>query len=93
MPVRRGAGHLAPDRLGVRPDPAQGIFETLLVRAGQPLELELHLERLARSLETVYGGALPPDLPSLMLGRTHEVDLGRERVTLVPACAVDCASG
>jgi para-aminobenzoate synthetase / 4-amino-4-deoxychorismate lyase len=52
-----------------RPDPAQGVFETLLVRGGAPVELDAHLERMAASLAALYGTELPP-------GLAHEV---RER--------------
>ncbi|HET9162276.1 MAG TPA: aminotransferase class IV [Solirubrobacterales bacterium] len=40
-----------------RPDPAQGVFETLLVRDGRPVELAAHLARLRASLAALY-----PDL-------------------------------
>jgi para-aminobenzoate synthetase / 4-amino-4-deoxychorismate lyase len=69
----------------VRPDPAQGVFETLLVRAGHPVELDRHLERLARSLEDLYGAAPPLGLRALVLDCAQEVQLGRERVTVAPA--------
>ena len=42
-----------------RPDPAQGIFETLLVVDGEPVELDAHLARLRRSLDEVYDADLP----------------------------------
>ncbi len=45
-----------------RPDPAAGVFETLLVGGGEALHLDDHLERLRRSLATVYGAALPATL-------------------------------
>ncbi len=40
---------LAPGRH--RPDPARGVFETILVRDGEPLNLAAHLERLRASPE------------------------------------------
>ncbi len=39
---------------GRRPDPARGVFETVLVRQGVPVELDEHLDRLALSLSEVY---------------------------------------
>jgi para-aminobenzoate synthetase/4-amino-4-deoxychorismate lyase len=49
---------------GRRPDPALGVFETLLVAGGEPVALDAHLRRLARSVERLYGEALPQiDVP------------------------------
>jgi para-aminobenzoate synthetase/4-amino-4-deoxychorismate lyase len=45
---------------GPRPDPAQGVFETVLVERSRPLHLDAHLERLAASVRTLYGSELPP---------------------------------
>jgi para-aminobenzoate synthetase / 4-amino-4-deoxychorismate lyase len=51
-----------PRRLGPRPvprpDPAGGVFETLLVRDGQPVAVDEHLDRLAASAARLYGLAL-----------------------------------
>ena len=59
-----------PRRLGVhpvpRPDPAAGIFETLLVRDGVALAAEEHLERLRRSAGELYAVTLPTALPALL---------------------------
>ena len=46
-------------RHGQRPDPALGVFETVLVEDGRPVALELHLARLAASVAELYGAALP----------------------------------
>ncbi len=56
-PRRRAPGDRVPPsalRHGWRPDPAAGIFETLLVEDGRPVRLEAHLERLAGSLRELY---------------------------------------
>jgi para-aminobenzoate synthetase/4-amino-4-deoxychorismate lyase len=45
---------------GERPDPAHGVFETVLVLSGRPVALPQHLERLAASLEQLYGVSLDP---------------------------------
>ncbi|HET6571176.1 MAG TPA: aminotransferase class IV [Solirubrobacterales bacterium] len=37
-----------------RPDPSKGVFETLLVLDGRPVELEAHLSRLDESLSKVF---------------------------------------
>jgi para-aminobenzoate synthetase/4-amino-4-deoxychorismate lyase len=44
-----------------RPDPARGVFETLLVRGGAVQALDLHLARLADSIGELYGARLLPD--------------------------------
>jgi para-aminobenzoate synthetase / 4-amino-4-deoxychorismate lyase len=46
-----------------RPDPALGVFDTLLVRDGVPVDLEAHLDRLARSVRELYGA--PVDVAAL----------------------------
>jgi para-aminobenzoate synthetase / 4-amino-4-deoxychorismate lyase len=45
-----------------RPDPALGVFETLLVVDGAPLEIDEHLARLRGSLLELYGEELDPSL-------------------------------
>lgn len=72
---------------GRRPDPGLGVFETLLVVAGRAVELEAHLERLAASLEELYGEGLPPDLPERVEERAHGVAAGGLRVTVSPGPA------
>ncbi|MGI8749865.1 MAG: aminodeoxychorismate synthase component I [Thermoleophilaceae bacterium] len=56
----------APLRIGPRPvprpDPAAGVFETLLVRDGAPEQLTAHLARMAASVGALYGTALPDGL-------------------------------
>jgi len=41
-------------RFAMRPDPRRGVFETVLVEHGRPLDLEQHLVRLARSVLELY---------------------------------------
>jgi para-aminobenzoate synthetase / 4-amino-4-deoxychorismate lyase len=38
-----------------RPDPARGVFETLLVVDGRPVELDAHLDRLYASARELFG--------------------------------------
>jgi para-aminobenzoate synthetase / 4-amino-4-deoxychorismate lyase len=61
-PRRRPAGLVIPPAtgLGPRPDPAAGVFETVLVQEGRPVRLSQHLARLAASLRDLYGAALDP---------------------------------
>jgi para-aminobenzoate synthetase/4-amino-4-deoxychorismate lyase len=68
-----------------RPDPRKGIFETLLVVEGGPVELDAHLARLALSVEELYGAAAATDPREEILERARGMDLGRLRVTLAPA--------
>ena len=37
-----------------RPDPRAGVFDTLLVQAGEPVALAPHLARLATSVRELY---------------------------------------
>jgi para-aminobenzoate synthetase / 4-amino-4-deoxychorismate lyase len=67
-----------------RPDPAHGVFETLLVVDGVPLELDAHLERLEGSLRDLYGAAVPEDTRRIVLHCVEGAALARFRVTLVP---------
>jgi para-aminobenzoate synthetase/4-amino-4-deoxychorismate lyase len=50
-----------------RPDPALGVFETLLVLDGRPVERDAHLARLQASLATLFPDQAPPplDLPAV----------------------------
>ncbi|HEX8083807.1 MAG TPA: chorismate-binding protein [Solirubrobacteraceae bacterium] len=58
-PRRRPHRAPAPLRLAPRPiprpDPAAGVFETIRARDGEPARLDDHLDRLARSVEELYG--------------------------------------
>ena len=47
---------------GQRPDPAMGVFDTMLVSDGRPMALEHHLTRLAASVGELYGATLPRTL-------------------------------
>jgi para-aminobenzoate synthetase/4-amino-4-deoxychorismate lyase len=50
-----------------RPDRSLGVFETMLVLDGRPVELDAHLARLTASLEALFPRHSPPplDVPSL----------------------------
>jgi para-aminobenzoate synthetase / 4-amino-4-deoxychorismate lyase len=66
---------------GERPDPAAGIFETLLVSDGKVPLLEPQLARLRESARELYGGAElgAPHLPRVIVPGT-----GRLRISFVP---------
>jgi len=70
-----------------QPDPAQGVFETLLVVGGAPVELDAHLERLRASARALYDGELPAGARELALARAAGLELGRLRLSLTPAAA------
>ena len=63
-----------------RPDPALGVFETILVRGGVPVDLRAHLARLERSTEALFAAALPKDLETRILGAAAAAPLQRIRV-------------
>jgi len=67
-----------------QPDRSRGVFETLLVVDGEPVELEAHLQRLARSLEAVYSQELPVQAEEELRRAGADIHLGRLRLTLAP---------
>lgn len=66
------------------PDPGKGVFETLLVVAGAPVELEAHLARIAASARELYREGLPEHAHELLLAHSAPLPLGRARITLSP---------
>jgi para-aminobenzoate synthetase/4-amino-4-deoxychorismate lyase len=82
----RGSGHALPMPPAAlcaerhRPDPALGVLETILVKAGQPCHLDEHLERLAGSLEALYGASLQPDLRERLVAGAAQAGDGALRV-------------
>lgn len=67
-----------------KPDPAKGVFETMLVVNGCPVDLEAHLRRLGESLRAVYEEALPLEAEGLLRRACRGIDLGRVRLTVAP---------
>lgn len=66
------------------PDPQQGVFETLLVAGGRPVELEAHLARLAASLRELFGAALGAEAGELVATEAAGLRLGRLRLDARP---------
>jgi para-aminobenzoate synthetase / 4-amino-4-deoxychorismate lyase len=66
------------------PEPERGIFETLLVLVGRPVELDLHMARLGRSLGELYDAATPADARELVFAAAAETELGRLRFDVSP---------
>jgi para-aminobenzoate synthetase/4-amino-4-deoxychorismate lyase len=67
-----------------RPDPALGVFETILVRGGVPVDLRAHLARLERSVSTLYGMELPDDLRTRVLAAAAASPLRRLKIVARP---------
>jgi para-aminobenzoate synthetase/4-amino-4-deoxychorismate lyase len=65
-------------------DPGRGVFETMLVIAGQPVELDAHIERLSTSVEALYGSAVPRQARATVLDRAVRIEHGKLRLTVVP---------
>lgn len=74
-----------------RPDPVRGVFETMLVGGGEPVELAAHLDRIGASLAALYEAELPAAAADLVRERCAGLPLGRVRLTVAPAGAgLDC---
>lgn len=67
------------------PDRAIGVFETLLVLDGAPIELDAHLRRLSDSVRELFAAELPPHARSLVLEHAASLAVGRLRLTAAPA--------
>jgi para-aminobenzoate synthetase / 4-amino-4-deoxychorismate lyase len=65
-------------------DPSKGVFETMLVLDGRPVELEAHLKRLGASLAELYGADLPDGTREGVLRHARGVGHGKLRVTVAP---------
>lgn len=68
--------------LGERPDPAAGIFETILTADGRARMLAAHYERMSASARALYGVDLAPELALHAMGFSRAP--GRLRVIHVP---------
>jgi para-aminobenzoate synthetase/4-amino-4-deoxychorismate lyase len=62
------------------PDRDRGLFETLLIVNGEPIELGAHLDRLAASLAAVFELGPPADLAEAARGHARGMELGRMRI-------------
>lgn len=66
------------------PDPARGLFETLLVADGRPVRATAHLDRLAASARELFDRDLPAELPDSLAAAARRLELGRMRIDLLP---------
>jgi para-aminobenzoate synthetase / 4-amino-4-deoxychorismate lyase len=68
-----------------RPDRERGVFETLLVVDGRPVQLDAHLARLRSSLEALFPDRTPlAELAGTIDMHARDVALGGLRVTVAP---------
>jgi para-aminobenzoate synthetase / 4-amino-4-deoxychorismate lyase len=72
-----------------RPDPAQGVFSTMLVRGGEPVDVQAHLARLGDSVAELYGQGLPDDVEHRLRDAAAAHGLARLRVLATPDAAVE----
>jgi para-aminobenzoate synthetase/4-amino-4-deoxychorismate lyase len=63
-----------------RPDPSKGVFETLLVLDGRPVELDAHLARLGASVGELFPGLAAPNLEQVDV----PMESGAMRIDIVP---------
>ena len=75
--VRRGP------RPTPRPDPAAGLYETILVEHGDPQQLAAHLQRLTESAKQLYSLAIP-DLTDRVRAATSGRERARLRIDYIP---------
>jgi para-aminobenzoate synthetase / 4-amino-4-deoxychorismate lyase len=69
------------------PDPSIGVFETLLVVDGGPIELDRHLARLDASVDDLYGLDLPHEAGDMVRDGARDIELGRLRLDARPDAA------
>jgi para-aminobenzoate synthetase/4-amino-4-deoxychorismate lyase len=83
--ARRGATTARP-RTASAVDARRGVFTTLLVRDGRPVDLEAHLARLDASVRAVYGTTVREGLDDAVVRRAAALGPGphRLRVEAVP---------
>jgi len=69
-------------------DQSAGLFTTLLVVDGRPVDLDRHVTRLAKSVAYCYGSDLPATLPARVQARASRLrGRHRLRITVVPDSA------
>jgi para-aminobenzoate synthetase/4-amino-4-deoxychorismate lyase len=69
---------------GPRPEPARGVFETLLVLSGRPVELDAHLARLDASVRGLYGAPAPAGARELIVDGARGAATARLRLDVAP---------
>ncbi len=61
-----------------------GVFETVLVVGGEPVELDRHLTRLRQTLAVAYDEGLPTGAEEKLRHAAEGISLGRLRLTVAP---------
>jgi para-aminobenzoate synthetase / 4-amino-4-deoxychorismate lyase len=69
------------------PDAALGVFETVLVLEGRPVEMDRHLERLAVSVRVLYDAPLPHELGAKLALAAAGHACARLRIDVAPSAA------
>ncbi|HEU4702444.1 MAG TPA: aminotransferase class IV [Conexibacter sp.] len=64
----------------LEPDPARGVFSTMLVVDGRPVELAPHLAQLRESVRALYAIELPDAAAELVQEEAHSFELARVRL-------------
>jgi para-aminobenzoate synthetase/4-amino-4-deoxychorismate lyase len=67
-----------------RPDPARGVFSTMLAVGGEVVDLEAHLTRLGESVAELYDARLPRGLHERVSAAAEAGSLLRVRLIAVP---------
>jgi para-aminobenzoate synthetase/4-amino-4-deoxychorismate lyase len=66
------------------PDPSRGIFETLLIAGGRPVEMVTHIGRLTGSVREVFGAELSPEVAADAVKASAGIELGKLRIEVAP---------
>jgi para-aminobenzoate synthetase/4-amino-4-deoxychorismate lyase len=66
------------------PDPSRGIFETLLIAGGRPVEMLTHIGRLTASVREVFGAELPAEVGADAVRASAGIELGKLRIEVAP---------
>jgi para-aminobenzoate synthetase/4-amino-4-deoxychorismate lyase len=93
-PRGRRAPLLLPAHVPVpRPDPAAGVFATVLAEDGRAIALDAQLERLAASAGALYGRPLPPSLGARLTAAAEALGAGRVRVDVAADGTITVTTG
>jgi para-aminobenzoate synthetase/4-amino-4-deoxychorismate lyase len=66
------------------PDPGRGVFETLLIAGGRPVEMVTHIGRLSASVRELFGVELPDEVAAGAVRAAAGIELGKLRIEVAP---------